>query len=188
MMPNLSPITHRRRRRKWYAESLPRRVRIPRKFKQLLQHRDYKMKEIRTEIDIKASPEKAWEVLTDFNSFPQWNPFIRQISGSPKIGTKIKIQLHTSGGKSRTYRPTVTKVEPNHELRWFGKSIIPGIFNGERIFTIDLLKPNHVRFVHMEIFTGLGVALVGNRLDKDMNESFVKMNKAFKEKVEQVAS
>jgi hypothetical protein len=39
----------------------------------------------------------------------------------------------------------------------------------------------------MEIFTGLGVALVGNRLDKDMNESFAKMNHAFKEKVEQVS-
>lgn len=163
-------------------------IRMPRKFKQLLQHRNCKMKEIRTEIDIKASPEKAWEVLTDFNSFPQWNPFIRQIHGSPKIGTKLKIQLHTSSGKSRTYRPTVTKVEPNHELRWFGKSIIPGIFNGERIFTIEPLKTNHVRFVHVEIFTGLGVALVGNRLDKDMNESFVKMNHAFKEKVEQVSS
>ena len=145
------------------------------------------MKEIRTEIDVKASPDKAWGVLTDFNSFPQWNPFIRQIDGHPSVGTKLKIHLNTSSGKSRTYRPTVTKVEPPHELRWYGKSFIPGMFNGERIFTIEPLKTNHVRFVHMEIFTGLGVALVGNRLDKDMNESFVKMNRAFKEKVEQVS-
>jgi hypothetical protein len=186
IMSYLSPTNKRRSKR--YADSLPRQVVIPRKFKQPLQHRDYKMKEIRTEIDINASPEKAWEVLTDFDRFPQWNPFIRQISGSPEIGAKLKIQLQTSRGKSRTYRPTVTKVEPNHELRWFGKSIIPGIFNGERIFTIEPLKTNHVRFVHMEIFTGLGVALVGNRLDKDMNESFVKMNHAFKEKVEQASS
>lgn len=142
------------------------------------------MKEIRTEIDIKASPEKVWEVLTDFNNFPQWNPFIRQINGDPKVGTKLKIHLHTSSGKSRTYRPTVTKVEPNRELRWSGKSFIPGMFNGERIFSIEL-KTNHVRFVHREIFTGLGVALAGNRLDKDMYQSFEKMNDAFKEEVEQ---
>ena len=142
------------------------------------------MKEIRTEIDIKASLEKVWEVLTDFNNFPQWNPFIRQINGDPKVGTKLKIHLHTSSGKSRTYRPTVTKVEPNRELRWSGKSFIPGMFNGERIFSIEL-KTNHVRFVHREIFTGLGVALAGNRLDKDMYQSFEKMNDAFKEEVEQ---
>jgi hypothetical protein len=142
------------------------------------------LKDIRTEIDIKASPEKVWEVLTDFNNFPQWNPFIRQINGDPKVGTKLKIHLHTSSGKSRTYRPTVTKVESNRELRWSGKSFIPGMFNGERIFSIEL-KTNHVRFVHREIFTGLGVALAGDRLDKDMYQSFEEMNDAFKEEVEQ---
>jgi hypothetical protein len=61
---------------------------------------------------------------------------------------------------------------------------IPGMFNGERIFSIEL-KTNHVRFVHREIFTGLGVALAGDRLDKDMYQSFEKMNDAFKEEVEQ---
>ncbi len=155
------------------------------KFKQLHQHREYGLKEIRTEIDIKASPEKTWEVLTDFNSFPKWNPFIRQICGTPKVGSNLQIHLHTSSGRSRTYRPTVTKVEPHLELRWYGKFFIPGMFNGERIFTIEPLKANHVRFVHMEIFTGFAVALAGNRLDKDMCQSFAMMNNALKERVEQ---
>jgi hypothetical protein len=146
------------------------------------------LKEIYTEIDIKASPEKAWKILTDFNNFPQWNPFIHKINGDPKVGTKLKIHLHTLTGKNRTYRPTVTKVEPNCELRWSGKSFIPGIFNGERIFILEPLKTNHVRFIHREIFTGLGAALAGDRLDKDMYQSFVEMNNAFKEKVEQTSS
>ena len=145
------------------------------------------MKEIRTEIEINASSEKTWEILIDFNSYPQWNPFIRQIKGSPIVGTTLQLNLNTSSGKNRTYRPTVTKVEPSHELRWYGKSFIPGIFDGERIFIIESLKTNQVRFVHMEIFTGLLVALIGNRLDKDMYQSFVKMNDAFKEKVEQAS-
>ncbi len=81
----------------------------------------------------------------------------------------------------------MTKVEPPHELRWHGKLFIPGIFDGERIFIIESLKTNHVRFVHMEIFTGLVVSLIGNRLDKDMYQSFIKMNDAFKEKVEQAS-
>jgi hypothetical protein len=146
------------------------------------------LKEIRTEIDIRASSEKAWQVLTDFNNFPQWNPFISQINGDPKVGTKLKIQLQTLSGKSRTYRPTVTKVEPNRELRWSGKSFVPGIFNGERIFTIEPLNTNHIRFIHREVFTGVGVALAGHRLDKDIYQSFLKMNNAFKEKVEQAAT
>jgi hypothetical protein len=145
------------------------------------------LKEIRTEINIKASPEKAWQVLTDFNSFSQWNPFIRQINGHPEVGTKLEIHLQTPSGKNRTYRPTVTKIEPNHELRWYGKSLIPGMFNGERIFTIEPLNTDYTCFIHREIFTGLGAVLAGNRLDKDMYHSFEKMNNAFKKKVEQTA-
>ena len=142
------------------------------------------MKEIHTQIDIKASAERAWQVLIDFNNYSQWNPFIRQINGAPKVGTKLEIHLHTASGKRRIYKPTVTKLEPYHELRWFGKSFVPGIFNGERIFILEPLKTNHVRFIHREIFTGLGAALAGDRLDKDMYQSFVEMNNAFKEKVE----
>lgn len=146
------------------------------------------MKEIRTEIEIKASPQRAWQVLTDFDNFPQWNPFIRQIKGEAKVGIKLYIHLQTSRGKSRIYRPTVTKVEPNHELRWLGKSFIPGMFNGERIFTIQPLEVNYIRFVHREIFTGLGASLAGDRLDEDLYQSFDKMNNAFKKKVEQIAN
>lgn len=145
------------------------------------------MKEILTEIDINASASKTWEILTDFKNFPQWNPFIRQIDGTPVVGTKLKIHLQTSGGKNRTYEPTVTKVEPDHELRWYGKSFIPGFFNGERIFTIDSFETNRVHFVHKEIFTGILVGIIGNSLDKDMYQSFTEMNKALKQMVEQMA-
>ncbi|MFL6431433.1 MAG: SRPBCC family protein [Nitrososphaeraceae archaeon] len=145
------------------------------------------MKEIHTQIDIKASAERAWQVLIDFNNYSQWNPFIRQINGAPKVGTKLEIHLHTASGKRRIYKPTVTKLEPYHELRWFGKSFVPGMFNGEHIFNIETLGVNHILFLHREVFTGFGVALAGDRLDRDLYQSFEKMNNAFKEKLEKAA-
>ena len=44
------------------------------------------MKELRTEIEIQASDKRVWQLLTDFASFPQWNPFIRQAKGEVKVG------------------------------------------------------------------------------------------------------
>ena len=44
------------------------------------------MKELHSEIVIDASPERVWDVLTDFASYPQWNPFIRRISGELEVG------------------------------------------------------------------------------------------------------
>ena len=143
------------------------------------------MKEIRTEIDIRASSEKVWKVLTDFNNYSNWNPFMRKILGEPNEGSEVKISLHTSKGKSRDYKPTVTKVEPFRELRWFGKSFIPGMINGERIFILEPMRSDTIHFIHKEIFTGFLVSIIGNRLDKDMSESFIQMNEALKKKVEQ---
>ena len=142
------------------------------------------MKEIHTQIDIKSSAERAWKMLIDFNNYSQWNPFIRQINGAPTVGTKLEIHLHTAAGKKRIYKPTVTKVEPYHELRWYGKSFLPGMFNGEHIFTIETREVDRIKFVHKEIFTGLGASLAGDRLDRDLYQSFEEMNNAFKEKLE----
>jgi hypothetical protein len=142
------------------------------------------LKEIKTELEIMASSERVWQVLTDFPNFVKWNPVITRIKGEAKVRTKLEIHLRTRSGKSRIYKPTITKVEPNHELRWFGKSLFPGILNGERIFTIDSIGTNNVRFFHRQIFTGLGASLAGDRLDRDIRHTLNEMNVALKEQAE----
>jgi hypothetical protein len=145
------------------------------------------LKEINTELEIMASSEDVWQVLTDFPNFGKWNPVIIQIDGEAKLKTKLEIHLRTRSGKSRIYRPIITKIEPNYELRWVGKSHFPGIFNGERIFTIDSLGEKHVRFFHREIFTGIGAYLTGDRLDRDVRQTLNQMNVALKRHVEQLS-
>jgi len=59
------------------------------------------------------------------------------------------------------------------------------MFNGERIFILEPIGSDMIHFIHIEIFTGFLISLIGNRLDKDMFQSFVQMNDALKKKVEQ---
>lgn len=39
------------------------------------------MTELNTEIEIRASAERVWNALMDFDAYPKWNPFVREISG-----------------------------------------------------------------------------------------------------------
>jgi hypothetical protein len=145
------------------------------------------MKELNCEIDIQASDERVWQLLTDFASFPQWNPFIRRASGEPKTGTRLEVTMQPSGARGMTFRPTVLKAEPKRELRWLGHLLIPGLFDGEHSFTIEPLEANHVRFVQRERFTGILVPLFAHGLDTDTRRGFEEMNQALKKRAEQSA-
>jgi hypothetical protein len=139
------------------------------------------VKEVRTEIEINAGPEEVWKILTDFDKYDQWNPFIKRIIGNAIKGSKIEIHLQTPRGKNRKYRPMVTKVEQDRELRWLGKNLL---LNGEHVFTIEQLQPGRVRLVHRELFDGLLTSIFGKSLDTDVKQGFEEMNRALKERAE----
>ena len=54
------------------------------------------MKEIYTEIEINASEGVVWSILTDFDNFSRWNPFIRKISGNLQEGAQIEAVITPS--------------------------------------------------------------------------------------------
>jgi len=78
------------------------------------------MHELHTEIEIQATPERIWSVLTDFAAYPQWNPFIRSVEGSPEKGASLTVRIEPSGAKAMTFRPRVLVADRPHELRWLG--------------------------------------------------------------------
>ena len=145
------------------------------------------MKELCTEIEIQATAERVWQLLTDFPSFPQWNPFIRKATGNIQVGERLEVNVQPSGASGMTFRPTVLKAEPNRELRWLGHLLISGIFDGEHSFAIEPLGENRVRFTQREVFTGLLVPLFARGLDTDTRRGFEEMNRALKARAEQVA-
>ena len=146
------------------------------------------MKELNNEVEIHASAERVWHLLTDFAGFPQWNPFIHRVNGEPKTGARLEVTSQPSGASRTTSRPTVLKAEPNHELRWMERSLIPGLLDVEHIFTIEPLSAERVRFTQREIFTGLLAPLPARRRNTDRRRGFREMNQALKQRAEQPRS
>jgi hypothetical protein len=141
------------------------------------------MKELRTEIEIQASPEQVWQVLTDLNKYPEWNPFIHHAIGQARAGEKVEITFR-SGSKEMTLHCTVIKVEPNRELCWKYHVILPAFFQGEHSFLIEPGGDNRVRFIDRETFTGLLVPLQARDIDTHSRRGFEAMDKALKARAE----
>jgi hypothetical protein len=141
------------------------------------------MKELHSEIEIAASPERVWDILTDFAAYPRWNPFIRSISGKLEVGERLEARLEPPGGRGITLRPTVLSAEPNRQLRWLGHLLVPGLFDGEHTLATKPLEENRVRFVQHEVFKGVLVPLVARSLANTLR-GFEEMNEALKEQAE----
>jgi hypothetical protein len=139
------------------------------------------MRRIATAIDIDAPAEAIWRVLVDFPAYPDWNPFLR-ISGEARVGARLEVTVQPEGGKTMTFRPTVLMVQPDCELRWLGRVLIPGIFDGEHAFIIAP-QTRGCRLRHEETFRGLLVPAFGAML-ANTARSFAKLNISLKQRVE----
>jgi hypothetical protein len=141
------------------------------------------MKTIKTEIDIQAPAETVWEMLSDTDAFPSWNPFITRLEGELRVGGRLAVTIEPPGGRPMTFRPTVKTLVPGRELAWLGSLLIPGLFDGRHRFTIESIGGDHARFHQQEDFTGILVPLMASALEKT-GDGFKAMNQALKARVE----
>lgn len=142
------------------------------------------MKELRTEIEIQALPEKVWEILTALDKYPEWNPFLCHAIGSAKVGATVDLDFQPDSQGLKLHC-TVIRAEANKELCWSYHVGWPFLFYGEHSFTLELVGENKVRFIDREIFKGLLVPLQAKDIDTNTRRGFEAMDKALKLKVEQ---
>jgi hypothetical protein len=141
--------------------------------------------ELRTEILISASPQKVWEVLTDFENYPKWNPFIKSIEGKPLVGEKITVRLEPPDAKGITMTPKVLAFDVNKQFRWIGNFVLPGLFDGEHIFELTDNKDGTTTFIQRENFKGILVGSFKKMLDNNTKRGFELMNQQLKIRSEQ---
>lgn len=120
--------------------------------------RQMALRQIETKIEIEAPTEQVWALLTDFARTPSWNPFIRSISGELTPGARLSIEGSPPGKPAMRFTPTVLTVRPNRELRWLGRLLVKGLFDGEHYFLLEPLNKCRTRFIQGENFSGFSLA------------------------------
>jgi hypothetical protein len=140
------------------------------------------MREITTTVDIDAAPERVWSALTTFDDYPEWNPFIREASGRLAVGETLTLRMYPAHGKPMTFRPRVLVVESCRELKWIGRLMIPGVFDGEHRFALGQIGQG-TRLVQSERFSGALVPFV-NSIVQRTEHDFTRLNEALKKHVE----
>jgi len=139
--------------------------------------------QIETNIEIDAPAARVWALLTDFSAMPAWNPFIRSISGQLAQGARLSVHIAPPGQSGMRFKPIVLALRPERELRWLGRVLIPGVFDGEHYFLLDPLGEARTRLTQGEKFSGVLVGFLSSALSAT-EAGFRAMNAALKQRAE----
>lgn len=140
--------------------------------------------QLHTEITITAPPQTVWDILTDLESYKDWNPFVISSEGQLAVGQRLVNRLQQPGGKPQTFKPTVTVVETAKTFEWLGHLGIPGVFDGRHRFDLEPTTDGGTRFIQREFFNGVLVRLMRSMLNTKTRHGFELMNGALKTRAE----
>ena len=80
------------------------------------------MQIIETEIEINASREKVWSVLSDFENYHHWNPFCTKLETTKVIGDPVVMTVHlTPGKKPIIQKEILSDYKSPVETGWIGQ-------------------------------------------------------------------
>ena len=141
------------------------------------------MKSLHAAVEIDAPAERVWQIVGDFGSYPDWNPFMVRAAGVLRVGERLDITIVAPGMKPASFRPRVLDFEPGRLIRWKGEFKLPGLFDGRHALIVDPLDGGRSRFTTHEDVSGILLPFVGKVMTASQ-QGFELMARAVKERAE----
>lgn len=129
------------------------------------------MQALHSEIQIETPPQRVWQVLTDFDAYPQWNPFIRSIQGDVQVGSRLSIRVEPPGARGDYPQADGAGPQARARVALARPPAHRGLADGEHRLALEPLDGGRSRFVQSERFSGLLVGLLRSTLARPRGAS-----------------
>lgn len=137
--------------------------------------------EVYTEIEIDASPEKVWSVLTNFDRIDEWSPTLKGVRGELKDGAKVECDYFWNGKLNKLSHTLI--VEEGVMFGW-SDNFAP-LAKDRHIFEVTPIDGGQrTLFMQTDKVTGLLGRIIGKSFTKQMLETYKVFNQRLKERVE----
>jgi uncharacterized protein YndB with AHSA1/START domain len=142
---------------------------------------------MKTSMDLDATPERVWEVLTDVPAYPDWTPGLTSAEGTFAVGGRVVFGYQPMHALLRSTVPVrVLEVTPGRRLRYeqrFARLGMPGLLDAELSSTIDI-RDGRVRLWLQFWVRGLFLPLIIRSLSPEETPTFGPLPTALKAQIE----
>ena len=108
------------------------------------------------EVDIDAPASLVWGVLTDFERYPQWNPFCPRIESTLTLGDPVHMHISVPGtSQTQPVSEMLVACEPDRLLSWEMRPSAENKDAARRDQYIEALGSDRCRYVTTDIFLGV---------------------------------
>ncbi len=134
-------------------------------------------------IGVQAPAEIVWEVVSEFETWHQWNPLYRKAQGQMKIGTVLTLEQHLPGVPATVITPIVQDWVPYEQLHW-RSTRLGGFVTAIRYLEIENRGEVNSTFSNGELFMGLLLRFVSRDERRKLKAAYAQMGEAVRDRAE----
>lgn len=138
-------------------------------------------------VDIDAPASVVWDVLTDLDRYPEWNPFTVKVESTLQLGEPVNLHVPLPGsGDILVYVEHLVAFEPEQLLSWEKRATPDDKQAARRDQYIEKVDDTHCRYFNTDIFLGLYQDTIMEQSGAWVKQSFDEVARAVKKRAEEL--
>ena len=141
--------------------------------------------QIDARIDIDAPIERVWKVLTEFERYPEWNPFTVRVLARLEMGAAVSMRVNLIGSFVQPQTEYITTLDPGRRICWSMKGLPNWLLGATRCQWLEPLSSERTRYASTDRITGILAPIVMFFFGGPMQNGFERAGRALKLRAEE---
>lgn len=143
-------------------------------------------REIRFELDVDASAEVVWEVISDLARYAEWNPFVIRATSACEVGAPIRMKVQMFRAFAQSQTETITEFTAPQRICWGLAGGGWSALSSRRCQVVTPVGPSRCRYVSEFQLHGWFAPVVMGLLGGRLQAGFRAMSHAAKRRAEEL--
>jgi len=138
---------------------------------------------IEARIGVQTPSSVIWEMVSDINGWPAWNPLYPKAQGEVAFGAKLTLEVALPGETPRTINPVVLDWTPGEQIIWTLR-LMGGLLRSTRYIEIEVLGDESCIFSNGEFFEGPLMRFINRKQRRAIKAGFTAFCETVRERAE----